>query len=118
MRHVKNKELNKSAAAHFWSHKCKFEEEPKLLKHTNKKLLLELLIWEKYFIYKNKEVAINFDIPQFNDLLKLMDADNGREMASSSTPGVFNVLSSMANLHISYNPAGRSHCRLQIIRIY
>ena len=27
--------------------------------------------------------------------------------------GVFNPLSSRANLHLSYNPAGRSHCRLQ-----
>ena len=29
------------------------------------------------------------------------------------TPGVFNLLRSRANLHLSYNPAGRSHCRLQ-----
>ena len=29
------------------------------------------------------------------------------------TTGVFNLLSSRANLHLSYNPAGRSHCRLQ-----
>ena len=28
-------------------------------------------------------------------------------------PGVFNLLSSRANLHLSYNPAGRSHFRLQ-----
>ena len=27
--------------------------------------------------------------------------------------GVSNLLSSRANLHLSYNPAGRSHCRLQ-----
>ena len=27
--------------------------------------------------------------------------------------GVFNLLSSRANLHLSYNPARRSHCRLQ-----
>ena len=27
--------------------------------------------------------------------------------------GVFNILSSRANLHLSYNPVGRSHCRLQ-----
>ena len=33
-------------------------------------------------------------------------------MASISA-GVFNLLSSRANLHLSYNPAGRSHCRLQ-----
>ena len=26
---------------------------------------------------------------------------------------VFNLLSSRANLHLSYNPAGSSHCRLQ-----
>ena len=30
-----------------------------------------------------------------------------------TTPRVFNLLSSRANLHLSYNPAGRSHCRLQ-----
>ena len=40
--------------------------------------LPELLIWEKIFIYKNKEVAINFETPQFSDLYKLMDADGGR----------------------------------------
>ena len=30
-----------------------------------------------------------------------------------ANPGVFNLLSSRANLHVSYNPAGRSHCTLQ-----
>ena len=30
-----------------------------------------------------------------------------------SRTGVFNVLSSRANLHLSCNPAGRSHCKLQ-----
>ena len=30
-----------------------------------------------------------------------------------SRKGVFNLLSSMANLHLSCNLAGRSHCRLQ-----
>ena len=40
MRYVKNKELNKSAvAAHFWSHKHKFEEEPTFFKHTSSRLL-------------------------------------------------------------------------------
>ena len=64
MRHVKNKDLNKSAvAAHFWSHKHKFEEEPKLLKHISNRPLAELLIWEKIFIYKNKEVTINLIYP-------------------------------------------------------
>ena len=33
--------------------------------------------------------------------------------SSSSRTGVFKLLSSRANLHLSYNPAGRSHCRLQ-----
>ena len=38
-----------------------------------------------FYIYiENKEIAINFDIPQFNDLFKLMDADNGSEMEKSS----------------------------------
>ena len=32
---------------------------------------------------------------------------------SSSRAGVSNLLSSRANLHLSYNPACRSHCRLQ-----
>ena len=31
----------------------------------------------------------------------------------SHKAGVFNLLSSRVNLHLSYNPAGRSHCRLQ-----
>ena len=31
----------------------------------------------------------------------------------SSRTGVFNLLSLRANLHLSYNPVGRSHCRLQ-----
>ena len=85
MRHVKNKELNKSAAgAHFWSHKHKLEEEPKLLKHISNRPLSELLIWEKNVIYKNKEVAINFNIPQFNDLFKLMDTDNGLQRETVS----------------------------------
>ena len=30
-----------------------------------------------------------------------------------SRSGVLNLLSSRANLHLSYNPADRSHCRLQ-----
>ena len=30
-----------------------------------------------------------------------------------SRAGVFNLLSWRASLHLSYNPAGRSHCRLQ-----
>ena len=32
---------------------------------------------------------------------------------ATSRPGVFNLLSSRASLHLSYNPAGRSHCKLQ-----
>ena len=84
MRHVKKKEMNKSAvAAHFWSHKHKFEEEPKLFKHISDRPLSELLILVKIF-YKNKEVAINFNIPQFNDLFKLMDTDNGRQRETVS----------------------------------
>ena len=31
----------------------------------------------------------------------------------SHRSGVFNLLSSRANLHLSYNPPGRSHCRLK-----
>ena len=36
-----------------------------------------------------------------------------RFAAISSIAGVFNLLSSRANLHLSYNPAGRSHCSVQ-----
>ena len=35
----------------------------------------------RIFIYKNKEVAINFETPHFSDLYKLMDADGGRQEA-------------------------------------
>ena len=94
----KNKELNKSAvAAYFWYHKHKFEEEPKLLKYINNRPLSELLIWERIFIYGINEVAINFDITQFNDLFKLMDADNGHEMERSSTQSASSWWWSKAN---------------------
>ena len=33
--------------------------------------------------------------------------------ALDSRAGVFNLLNSRFNLHLSYKPAGRSHCRLQ-----
>ena len=82
MRHVKNLYVEKSAiAAHSWSLGHRFQEKPILLKHINNRPLPELLIWEKIFIYKNKEVAINFETPQFSDLYKLMDADGGRQEA-------------------------------------
>ena len=55
-----------AVAAHFWFHKHKFEKEPKLLKHISNRPQSELF-GKKFFIYKNKEVAIDFDIPQFND---------------------------------------------------
>ena len=35
------------------------------------------------------------------------------QISTGCKTGVFNLLSSSANLHLSYNPAGRSHCRLQ-----
>ena len=69
---------------YIWFYKClghRFEEKPILLKHISNRPLPELLIWEKIFIYKNKEVAINFETPQFSDLYKLMDADGGRKKA-------------------------------------
>ena len=82
MRHVKNLDLEKSAiAAHSWSLGHRFAEKPILLKHISNRPLPELLIWEKIFIYKNKEVAINFKTLQFSDLYKLMDADSGRQEA-------------------------------------
>ena len=82
MRHVKNLDLEKSAiAAHSWSLGHRFKEKPILLKHKSNRRLPELLIWEKIFIYKNKEVAINFETLQFSDLYKYMDADGGRQKA-------------------------------------
>ena len=36
-----------------------------------------------------------------------------RRISGSFRPGIFNLLSSRANLHLSYDPAGRSYCRLQ-----
>ena len=48
--------------AYYWSHKHQFEE--KLLEHINNRPTLELLLREKNFIYKNKEVVMNFDIVQ------------------------------------------------------
>ena len=82
MRHVKYLDLEKLAiAAHSWSLGYRFEEKPILLKHITNRQLPELLIWEKIFIYKNKEVAINFETPQFSDLYKLTDVDGGRQKA-------------------------------------
>ena len=34
-------------------------------------------------------------------------------LQTSIKAGGFNLLSLKANLHLSYNPVGRSHCRLQ-----
>ena len=55
----------------------------------------------------------------FNSLVPLIteDCDTPTQrddfVGLLSSPGVFNLLSSRANFHLSYNPAGRSHCRLQ-----
>ena len=77
-----NLDVEKSAiAAHSLSLGHRFEEKPILLKHINNRPLPELLILEKIFIYKYKEVSINFETPQFSDLYKLMDADCGRQKA-------------------------------------
>ena len=43
----------------------------------------------------------------------LINTFTKRVLKDYTKAGVFNLLSSRANLHISYNPAGRSHCRLQ-----
>ena len=43
----------------------------------------------------------------------LLDINKGVEYHIYFRTGVFNLLSSRANLHLSYNPAGRSHCGLQ-----
>ena len=46
-------------------------------------------------------------------VLKLWFADHWWSLVIGPRSGLFNLLSSRTNLHLSYNPAGRSHCRLQ-----
>ena len=59
---VKYKDIEKSAVAyHFWITQHKVENEAKLLKQAEKPL--ELTIWEKIFIQKNRNTIFNFDIP-------------------------------------------------------
>ena len=48
----------------------------------------------------------------FTSLYRFSDIDE------QSKGGVFNLLSSRANLHISYNPVSLSHYRLQNHRVY
>ena len=57
----KYKDIEKSAVAyHFWITQHKVENEAKLLKQAEKSL--ELTIWEKIFIQKNRNIIFNFDI--------------------------------------------------------
>ena len=48
-----------------------------------------------------------------NRLPKTIGTDAVAYLEFGSWDGVFNLLSSRANLHLSYNRGGRSHCRLQ-----
>ena len=58
---------------------------------------------------------------RISDSTQLFHCDTYRQFNQDETvvqhycfrSGVFNRLSSRANLHVSYNPAGRSHSRLQ-----
>ena len=57
---VKYKDIEKSAIAyHFWITQYNVENEAKLLKQAEK--TLELTIWEKIFIQKNKSIIFTFD---------------------------------------------------------
>ena len=51
-----------------------FKQQPKL----------ELLILEKNFTYKTKKEAVNFDTPHFNNLFKLMDANNNKQIPETN----------------------------------
>ena len=60
---------------------------------------------------RDPEIPITFRRPRL-----LIDQFNWNfvySLFSKSRAGVFNLLSLRANLHLSYNPAGRSHCRLE-----
>ncbi|KAJ9588230.1 hypothetical protein L9F63_018394 [Diploptera punctata] len=63
LRNVTNGEIEKSAiAAHAWLEKHRIETKAKLLKQLEK--CMELAIWEKIYICKNKNKTMNFEIPQ------------------------------------------------------
>ncbi|KAJ9574592.1 hypothetical protein L9F63_008219, partial [Diploptera punctata] len=67
-RNIKNGEIEKSAiAAHSLLEGHRIEKEAKLLKHLEKPL--DLTVWEKIFIQKNKFKSMNFDIPDERDLI-------------------------------------------------
>ena len=72
MKYIKNIKLfqiDKSAvAAHFWQTYHEMDLKPKLLKPLNNKT--ELDIWENIFILKNKDRAMNFEIPPADVLIK------------------------------------------------
>ena len=64
-----NKPTDKSAvAAHFWQTYHEMDLKPKLLKPLTTKTLLD--IWENIFILKNKDQAMNFEIPPADVLIK------------------------------------------------
>ncbi|KAJ9580105.1 hypothetical protein L9F63_004247, partial [Diploptera punctata] len=65
---IKNGEIEKSAiAAHSLLEGHRIEKEAKLLKHLEKPL--DLTVWEKIFIQKNKFKSMNFDISDERNLI-------------------------------------------------
>ena len=86
--YIKYKDTEKSAVAHhFWITQHKIENEVKLLKQAEKPL--ELTIWEKIFIQKNRNTIFNFDIPDEKNLIskyiKLLKTDIWRPVEESDS---------------------------------
>ena len=80
---VKYKDIEKSAVEyHFWITQHKVENEAKLLKQAEKPL--ELTIWEKIFIQKNRNIIFNFDISDEKNLIsKYIKPLNNRHLKTS-----------------------------------
>ena len=79
--------------------------------HVAPKEVFTLKMWgqnESFLRYKKKE-WLKFGTWISKSYIELWNV----VALPNSNPGVFNLLSSRANLHLSYNPAGHSYCRLQ-----
>ena len=64
--------------------------------------------WDKSCIACGSGKSVGAETRVNNELTEV-----GGFVEAPSRAGVFNLLSSRANVHLSYNPAGRNHCRLQ-----
>ena len=84
--------------AHFMHHNFS------VLKKGQRLMVFENKVFKKIFGAKRDKITGEWRKLHNTELYALY---------SSPNTGVFNLLSSRANLHLSYNPAGRSHCRLQ-----